>query len=58
MPYWDVLTDRSLWLQLGILVVVTLATYLLLPIALRIVSRQLAQRDKISHGRAFHVASA
>lgn len=57
MPYWDVLTDRSLWLQLGILVVVTLVTYLLLSVALRIISRQLAQRDKISHGRAFHFAS-
>ena len=57
MPYWETLTDRSLWLQLGILVAVTLATYLLLSVALRVVSRQLAQRDKGSQSRVFHFAS-
>ncbi|HIZ51243.1 MAG TPA: mechanosensitive ion channel family protein [Candidatus Pseudomonas excrementavium] len=57
MPYWETLTDRSLWLQLGILVAVTLATYLLLSVVLRVVSRQLAQRDKGSQSRFFHFAS-
>ncbi|MEZ2744947.1 mechanosensitive ion channel family protein [Halopseudomonas bauzanensis] len=57
MPYWETLTDRSLWLQLGILVAVTLATYLLLSVMLRVVSRQLAQRDKGSQSRFFHFAS-
>ncbi|WP_285259573.1 mechanosensitive ion channel family protein [Halopseudomonas bauzanensis] len=57
MPYWETLTDRSLWLQLGILVAVTLATYLLLSVVLRVVSRQLAQRDKGSQSRIFHFAS-
>ena len=57
MPYWETLTDRSLWLQLGILVAVTLATYLLLSVVLRVVSRQLAQRDMGSQSRFFHFAS-
>ncbi|EZQ19901.1 mechanosensitive ion channel protein MscS [Halopseudomonas bauzanensis] len=57
MPYWETLTDRSLWLQLGILVTVTLATYLLLSIALRVVSRQLEQRDKGTQSRVFYFAS-
>src|SRR5690606_12815096 len=57
MPYWETLTDRSLWLQLGLLVVVTLITYLLLSVTLRVVSRQLAQRNKASHSRFVHFAS-
>ncbi len=57
MPYWDVLTDRSLWLQLGILVVVTLGTYLILSIALRVLSRHFLQRDRKSHSRVFYFAS-
>lgn len=58
MPYWDLFTDRELWLQLGILAAVTLAVYLLLSIAMRVVSRQLMQRNEKSHSRVFFFASA
>jgi small-conductance mechanosensitive channel len=58
MPYWDLFTDRALWIQLGILLVVTLGTYLLLTVALRVVSRQLMQRNEKSHSRVFYFGSA
>jgi len=57
MPYWDVLTDRSLWLQLGILVVVTLGTYLILSVALRVLSRHFLQRDAKTRSRAYYFAA-
>src|SRR5690554_322884 len=58
MPYWDLFTDRALWMQLSILVVVTLGTYLLLSVALRVLSRQLMQRNEKSHSRVFYFGSA
>src|SRR5690606_19748868 len=58
MPYWDLFTDRELWIQLGILAVVTLGVYLLLAVAMRVVSRQLMQRNEKSHSRIFFFASA
>lgn len=58
MPYWDLLTDRSLWLQLGTLVTVTLGLYLVLDIALRILCRQFLKRNQGSYSRFPHIASA
>ena len=57
MPYWDVLTDRALWLQLGILAAVTLGLYLTLNIALRILCRQLIKHNEKSHSRFPYIAS-
>src|SRR5690554_5760183 len=56
MPYWDVLADRTLWLQLGIFAVVTLGLYLVLVIALRVLCRQLIKHQK-SHSRFPYIAS-
>ena len=58
MPYWDLFTDRTMWMQLGILLAVTLGIYLLLTVAMRVLSRQLMQRNEKSHSRAFYFASA
>ena len=57
MPYWDVLTDRSLWLQLGMLAAVTLGLYLILTIALRVLCRQFMKRNEKSHSRFPYIAS-
>ena len=57
MPYWDVLADRTLWLQLGILAAVTLGLYLVLVIALRVLSRQLIKHNEKSHSRFPYIAS-
>src|SRR5690606_21519564 len=51
-------TGRALWMQLSILVVVTLGTYLLLSVGLRVLSRQLMQRNEKSHSRVFYFGSA
>lgn len=57
MPYWDLFTDRELWIQLGILAVVTLGVYLLLAVAMRVFRRQLLQRNEHAHSRIFFFAS-
>ncbi len=58
MPYWDLFTDRALWMQLSILFAVTLGTYLLLTVTLRALSRQLMQRNEKSRSRVYYFASA
>ena len=58
MPYWELITDRTFWTQAGILLAVTLGVYLLLTMALRVLSRQFMQRNERSHSRAFYFASA